>query len=95
MEKIIDGIRICYEIMGEGRNIVMLHGWGQNKEMMLPLANRLKNKFRITIIDLPGFGLSSEPHLALDIYSYTEIIEQLLKELQIENLLLAKGYKVK
>lgn len=71
--------------MGEGRNIVMLHGWGQNKEMMLPLANRLKNRFRITIIDLPGFGLSSEPNLALDIYSYTEIIEHLLKELQIEN----------
>ena len=44
-----------------GKNIVLLHGWGQNIEMMDPIGKRLQKDFYITIIDLPGFGKSSEP----------------------------------
>lgn len=86
MEKIIDGMKISYEVIGgSGEDIVMLHGWGQNKEMMYPLAKRLKNKFRLTIIDLPGFGGSYEPDYPVDIYEYTAIIEKFLGIIGIKN----------
>lgn len=84
MEIMIDKTHIYYNQIGKGKDIVMLHGWGQNMEMMMPLANRLKDNFRITVIDLPGFGSSSEPQEGIDIYQYTELIDKFIKELKIK-----------
>lgn len=84
MLKTIDKIDINYEQMGKGDDIVLLHGWGQNIEMMMPLAKHLKTKFRVTIIDLPGFGLSNNLDRALSVYDYVELLHKLLIELKIK-----------
>ena len=34
-----------YFIIGKGPVVLFLHGWGQNKEMMKPLAEQLKHKY--------------------------------------------------
>ena len=36
--------------------IVLLHGWGQNIQMMDMLGHPFESEFRIIILDLPGFG---------------------------------------
>ena len=56
---------------GSGEDIVLLHGWGQNIEMMKPLGDCFPDK-RITILDFPGFGESEEPECAYTIYDYVE-----------------------
>ena len=86
MIKKIRSIDINYVQLGnkKGKDIILLHGWGQNIEMMMPLANNL-DKYHITILDFPGFGQSSEPDHALTVYDYVEILEELLKELKIDN----------
>ena len=63
----VGNFNINYIQYGSGKDIVLLHGWGQNIEMMMPLGDRLQNKFRITILDFPGFGDSKEPESALTI----------------------------
>ena len=68
-----------------GKNIVLLHGWGQNIEMMDPIGKRLQKDFYITIIDLPGFGKSSEPTYGYTVYDYFEIVDELLRKLKIKN----------
>ena len=68
-----------------GKNIVLLHGWGQNIEMMDPIGKRFQNDFYITIIDLPGFGKSSEPTYGYTVYDYFEIVDELLRKLKIKN----------
>ena len=85
MFKKIKNIKINYKQYGEGEDVVLLHGWGQNIEMMKPLGDNLSNDHRITIIDLPGFGLSSEPDFAYTIFDYTELVHELLQELKIDN----------
>lgn len=80
----IRGNDINYIQYGKGKDVLLLHGWGQNIEMMKPIGDRLKNK-RITIIDLPGFGLSTEPKEAFTIYDYCSIVESIVKELNIKN----------
>ena len=85
MFKKIRNIKINYKQYGNGDDIVLLHGWGQNIEMMEPLGNNLVDHYRITIIDLPGFGLSEEPTNAFTIYDYTEVVHDLLTELKIDN----------
>lgn len=81
----VKSIYINYIQYGEGKDIVLLHGWGQNIEMMKPLGEKLSKKFRITILDLPGFGESSEPTTSLTIYDYNDILEEFLEKLKIKN----------
>jgi pimeloyl-ACP methyl ester carboxylesterase len=69
----------------EGKDIVLLHGWGQNIEMMDPIGRRLQDDFRITILDFPGFGKSPEPPYAFTVYNYFEVLDELLKKLKIKN----------
>ena len=67
----------------KGKDIVLLHGWGQNIEMMKPLGDLLADNYHITIIDLPGFGKSKEPATILDVGDYTEIVHDLLESLKV------------
>lgn len=84
MFKKIKNIKINYKQYGEGEDIILLHGWGQNIAMMDPLGNYLKANHKITIVDLPGFGLSEEPPFAYDIFDYVELLHDLVLELKIE-----------
>lgn len=81
----IRNLEVNYIQYGEGKDVVLLHGWGQNIEMMMPLGNLLQNTNRITILDLPGFGESEEPKEAWTIYEYETFIEEVFQELKIEN----------
>ncbi len=85
MFKKIRNIKINYLQYGKGEDVVLLHGWGQNIDMMKPLGDNLSDHYRITIIDLPGFGLSKEPVYAFTIYEYTDVVHELLEELKIDN----------
>ena len=69
----------------KGKDVVLLHGWGQNIEMMDPIGKALSKDFHITILDLPGFGSSSEPTYGYTIYDYYEIFSKFLEELKIES----------
>jgi pimeloyl-[acyl-carrier protein] methyl ester esterase len=46
------------EILGSGENLVMVHGWGMNSVVWHDFAQRLASHHRITLIDLPGHGIS-------------------------------------
>ena len=80
----IQNLDINYIQYGEGRDILLLHGWGQNIEMMKPLGDNFANKFRITILDLPGFGLSEEPHNPWTIDDYSLLLENFVKQVGIK-----------
>jgi len=66
-------------------NIIYLHGWGQNIQMMMPIAKPFIKNCNVLIIDLPGFGLSEEPKEVWSIYDYAEMINKLSKSLKMDN----------
>ena len=70
------------------KTLVFLHGWGQNIDMMLPIANPFINKTNVLIIDFPGHGKSSEPEEAWDLIDFVELVHELIKELKIKNVTL-------
>lgn len=59
MECALDNIKVQYEIYGEGRPILMLHGWPVDHQLLLhtfePIFDR-KNEWKRIYIDLPGLG---------------------------------------
>ncbi|NLL44852.1 MAG: alpha/beta hydrolase [Mollicutes bacterium] len=83
----INDVDINYTIFGnpEGINIVLLHGWGQNIEMMIPIGEYLKKDYRIVIIDLPGHGKSSIPTYPWTVNDYALAIKELLEKEKIKN----------
>lgn len=87
MKKKIKNININYIRYGNNQNktIVLLHGWGQNIEMMRPIGDNLQDAFDIVIIDLPGYGLSDEPYYVWTVYDYADAISELLNSLKIKN----------
>lgn len=82
----IDNIKIHYERFENTakQSILFLHGWGQNIEMMRPIAEPFKDDYDITIIDLPGYGQSEEPKDVWTVYDYAECIHKLCKKLNIK-----------
>lgn len=83
----IKDVNINYVEYGNksGKDVVLLHGWGQNIEMMDSLGKGLQRDYHIVILDLPGFGKSSEPTYGWTIYDYYEMLCEFLDNLKIKN----------
>lgn len=85
MKKVIDNITIHYEQQGKGKDVLLLHGWGANNQTMRPIMNALKDQYRVTAIDFPGFGDSDEPLDYFGVQEYSDITYKFLCEIGIEN----------
>lgn len=75
--------KISYISQGKGDIVLILHGWGQTKEMMLPLVDELKYRYKCIIIDMPGFGQSMF-NGEKNIDEYTEVIREFLMKEKIK-----------
>ena len=82
----INGINVNYIDFGNNKKdaIVLLHGWGQNIEMMKMIGEPFEKDFRIIIIDFPGFGLSEEPKEEMFVIDYVNLVHELLEKLKIK-----------
>lgn len=86
----IKNVKVNYIDYGvdERGTILLLHGWGQNIEMMKPLGDGYAKEYRILIMDLPGFGDSTEPDFAWSVSDYVDMVHEFLNELKIENVII-------
>ena len=83
-----DGIKIYYEIEGEGPPVVMIHGFAGNSEGIRKQTNwveALKDNYRLILLDCRGHGKSDKPYDG----SYygkkmTDDVIKLLEHLSIE-----------
>lgn len=88
----IDGIDISYEKNGTGYPILLLHGWGANKNTFSRLSSNLSDRFTVYSLDLPGFG-ESEIGLPLSLYEVADILYHFCVKLEIERpILLGHSY---
>jgi pimeloyl-ACP methyl ester carboxylesterase len=53
--------RISTLTMGEGRDVLLIHGLGATKASFFETAAILSRQYRVHAVDLPGFGSSSKP----------------------------------
>ncbi len=81
----IKGLKVHYEVHGEGVPIVLLHGWGTSLRLYDDVTKYLKENFKVYTIDFPGFGLSEEPTSVWSVYDYADMTQAFLSEMKIEN----------
>ncbi|MCF0114120.1 MAG: alpha/beta hydrolase [Erysipelotrichaceae bacterium] len=82
---LIKGINSNIRVTGSGKDVILLHGWGQNMIMMKFIEDYLSSGFRVINLDLPGFGESEEPKEPWGVQDYTDWMIELFKELKVEN----------
>jgi len=75
---------ISYDIVNPDKeiDIVFLHGWGSNKELMKQCFQSELRAFRHIYIDLPGFGNSTASDV-LTSDDYATLLEQVFAKLNI------------
>src|SRR6476469_6405880 len=57
----VNGVRLHYLTAGEGKPVVLLHGFAQTSHMWRPLISQLAEKHTVIAPDLRGFGASAKP----------------------------------
>ena len=75
-----DGIKIYYESEGDGRAIVLVHGWGsslQHNWLETNWAEALRPIRRVVSLDVRGHGASDKPHEQAA-YSYSQMSHDVL-----------------
>ncbi|QQK81834.1 alpha/beta hydrolase [Salicibibacter cibi] len=80
----INGGQIHYRCSGEGKDVILLHGWGANIDTLAPIHRHLEPNFRVWSIDFPGCGKSPEPKEPWSIDDYTSMLEQFIKNHDIQ-----------
>lgn len=87
MEKdiVIDNLSLHYEVSGEGKPLVLMHGWGCDHTTVRSIAATASQFRKVYNLDLPGFGKSGEPEDVWGVEEYTRFVEKFIKQEGLEN----------
>ncbi len=88
MEFVRDKQKIYYQKLGSGTPIIFLHGWGSSHIDFINIAKILKEQYEVYLLDLPGFGNSSEPDVPYNLDDYVNLLKEFIVHYQLENVIL-------
>lgn len=71
---------VAWYSAGEGKPLLILHGWGSSSQVMKPVAKKLSSRRKSVLIDFPGFGNSPEPPNSWQISDYAELVTTFIQE---------------
>lgn len=75
--------KIYYRIIGIGKPVILIHGFGEDGEIFNHQVEFLKNKFQLIVPDLPGSGQSAMID-DMSIEGMAEVIHAIIHEENIE-----------
>lgn len=67
--------KIHLETFGQGKSIVLVHGWAMHTGIWREFAKQLAQNYRVTCIDLPGHGHSEK----IDPFTLEQVSAELVK----------------
>lgn len=84
MEVNVGPLTIHYESLGKGKELLFLHGWGGKWESWFPILEHFKANYRVTALDLPGFGKSDTQTLPFGVSDYAKVVAEFIKKICLE-----------
>lgn len=77
--------KLAYELVNPTKKevILILHGWGSNKEIMKQAFGNTLSEYKHIYLDMPGFGKSTN-EMVLTTKEYAEIVQRFLDALAIK-----------
>lgn len=83
MNLTIDQTKVYFNSFGQGKNLLLLHGWGCDRKIWTPFLPYLSSDLKVIVLDLPGFGRSSFPEKPWTLSDYAHFLKRFLKELDL------------
>ncbi len=79
-----NSFKLSYEMVNPSQEeaVLILHGWGSNKEIMKQAFGKLLPEFKHIYLDMPGFGKSSND-VVLQTEDYAQIVRLFLETLDV------------
>ena len=62
------------DVIGHGPPLVLLHGWAMHGGVFAPLVARLRDRYTLHVVDLPGHGLSRDVDVPLALEACVDAI---------------------
>ncbi|MBD3197161.1 MAG: alpha/beta fold hydrolase [Candidatus Lokiarchaeota archaeon] len=80
----INGIKISYEVKGKGEPLILVHGFGADKEVWIAQFEPLSEYFKVIRFDNRGAGKSDRPDEPYNMKMFADDINGLMEHLGIE-----------
>ena len=87
----IDSCRIHYKVCGDGpATVAFVHGFGCDMNTWEKQYEAFRNDrdIRLVFIDLPGYGLSSKPHVEYTLQYFADAVTAILDKLEVGDVVL-------
>jgi len=82
----IDGLNINYIKQGNGKNVLILPGWGTTINTYMSMINDISTYATVYCLDMPGFGESDEPKQRWNLDKFIDFIIKFIKSQNIKEL---------
>lgn len=92
MKCIVNGLAVNYSDEGDGKVVLMLHGWGSNLRDFDGLAQKLGESYRAVRVDFPGFGGSEQPREDWHVSDYVQFVADFLRQQEIQQVYALAGH---
>jgi pimeloyl-ACP methyl ester carboxylesterase len=76
---LIEGKKIVYRLIGSGKPVILIHGFGEDGEIWKHQVQFLKDTFQLIVPDLPGSG-QSEMINDMSLEGIAEVIHSIIHE---------------
>jgi len=83
-----DGAKIYYEDRGEGRVVLLVHGWSCSSRFWRRNAPELAAEFRVITMDLRGHGSSSKILTGHTVDQYARDVREVIEQLGVRDVAL-------
>lgn len=83
MNIIVDELLVNYQLVGNGKLVVLLHGWGDSSQGLSGLQASLAKDYKVLALDLPGFGATQAPKAVWDLDNYGGFVRDTLAKLEL------------
>jgi len=82
----VDGVRLHYIERGQGEPLVLIHGNGTMIQdfTVSGLVDRLADRYRVIVIDRPGYGYSARPRQLWTPRAHARLFQKALSQLRVQ-----------
>jgi pimeloyl-ACP methyl ester carboxylesterase len=84
MQIVVDQLLTNYHLAGNGKLVVLVHGWGDSSKSWAALQAELAKQYQVLAFDLPGFGGTQAPTDDWGLDHYALFAAGLVKKLGLQ-----------
>jgi pimeloyl-ACP methyl ester carboxylesterase len=84
MQVVVDSLLTQYERVGEGKPVLVLHGWGDSSKGWRAFQQDLAKSYDVVVVDLPGFGGTQTPTSPWGLDEYAAFVGAFLKKISVK-----------